>query len=83
METRSLSTFIIYIIETQALSTFIIYIIETPALSTFIINIIETRSLTTKRDLYKMKCANDYVFSVIRILQDNVWNNKYEWLSEF
>ena len=35
-----------------------------------------------KRDLYKMKCANDNGFSVIRILQDNVWKNKYEWLSE-
>ena len=35
-----------------------------------------------KRDLYKMKCANDNGFSVIRILQDNVWKNKYDWLSE-
>jgi very-short-patch-repair endonuclease len=29
-----------------------------------------------------MKCANDNGFSVIRILQDNVWKNKYDWLSE-
>ena len=29
-----------------------------------------------------MKCANDNGFSVIRILQDNVWKNKYNWLSE-
>jgi very-short-patch-repair endonuclease len=35
-----------------------------------------------KRDLYKMKCANDNGFSMIRILQDNVWKNKYDWLSE-
>ena len=37
---------------------------------------------TRKNDLYKMKCANDNGFSVIRILQDNVWKNKYNWLSE-
>ncbi len=29
-----------------------------------------------------MKCANDNGFSVIRILQVNVWKNKYNWLSE-
>jgi len=29
-------------------------------------------------DLYKMKCANDNGFSVIRILQDDVYKNKYE-----
>jgi hypothetical protein len=29
-----------------------------------------------------MKCANDNGFSMIRILQDNVWKNKYDWLSE-
>jgi very-short-patch-repair endonuclease len=35
-----------------------------------------------KRDLYKMKCANDNGFSVIRILQEDVFKNKYEWLNE-
>jgi very-short-patch-repair endonuclease len=35
-----------------------------------------------KRDLYKMKCANKNGFSVIRILQKDVFKNKYDWLSE-
>jgi len=38
--------------------------------------------LERENDLYKMKCANDNGFSVIRILQVNVWKNKYNWLSE-
>jgi very-short-patch-repair endonuclease len=38
----------------------------------------ETRS----GDIYKMKCANDNGFSVIRILQEDVYNDKYEWLSQ-
>jgi very-short-patch-repair endonuclease len=37
---------------------------------------------TTKNDLYKMKCANENGFSIIRILQKDVYNNKYNWLSE-
>ena len=45
---------------------------ETGSLSSFIIHIIEIR----------LKCANKNGFSVIRILQDNVWKNKYNWLSE-
>jgi very-short-patch-repair endonuclease len=35
-----------------------------------------------KRDLYKMKCANDNGYSVIRILQEDVYYNKYNWLEE-
>jgi very-short-patch-repair endonuclease len=35
-----------------------------------------------KNDLYKMKCANENGFSVIRILQKDVYFNKYEWLNE-
>jgi very-short-patch-repair endonuclease/DNA-directed RNA polymerase subunit RPC12/RpoP len=35
-----------------------------------------------KRDLYKMKCANENSFSIIRILQEDVYKNKYNWLSE-
>ena len=34
------------------------------------------------RDLYKMKCANENGFSIIRILQDDVFKDKYEWLAE-
>jgi very-short-patch-repair endonuclease len=33
-------------------------------------------------DIYKMKCANENSFSVIRILQKDVYKNKYNWLSE-
>lgn len=35
-----------------------------------------------KIDLYKMKCANQNGFSVIRILQKDVYKNKYDWLTE-
>lgn len=35
-----------------------------------------------KRDKYKEKCANENGYSIIRILQDDVWNDKYEWLEE-
>jgi very-short-patch-repair endonuclease len=35
-----------------------------------------------KRDLYKMKCANDNGFSIIRILQKDIYKNTYDWLSE-
>jgi very-short-patch-repair endonuclease len=37
---------------------------------------------TRKNDLYKMKCANENGFSVIRILQNDVYYNKYDWLIE-
>jgi very-short-patch-repair endonuclease len=37
---------------------------------------------TKKNDLYKMKCANDNGFSIIRILQKDVYKNKYDWLNE-
>ena len=37
---------------------------------------------THKNDLYKMKCANDNGFSIIRILQKDVYKNKYNWLDE-
>ena len=35
-----------------------------------------------KRDKYKEKCANENGYSIIRILQDDVWNDKYQWLEE-
>ena len=38
--------------------------------------------LTHENDLYKLKCANENGFSVITLLQDDVWNDKYAWLSE-
>ena len=35
-----------------------------------------------KRDLYKMKCANDNNYSIIRIYQPDVYNDKYNWVNE-
>ena len=37
---------------------------------------------TRKNDIFKMKCANDNGFSIIRILQKDVYKNTYDWLSE-
>jgi very-short-patch-repair endonuclease len=37
---------------------------------------------TRKNDLYKMACANKNGFSIIRILQNDVFKNKYDWLHE-
>ena len=37
---------------------------------------------TRKNDLYKMKCANENGFSMIRILQNDVYKDKYDWLNE-
>ena len=33
-------------------------------------------------DKYKMNCANNNNYSIIRILQDDVYNNSYDWLNE-
>jgi len=33
-------------------------------------------------DKYKEKCANDNGYSIIRIIQENVWNDKYDWCKE-
>lgn len=37
---------------------------------------------TRKNDIFKMKCANENEFSIIRVLQKDVYKNKYDWLSE-
>lgn len=37
---------------------------------------------TRKNDLYKMNCANKNGYSIIRILQKDVYYNKYDWLNE-
>jgi len=34
---------------------------------------------TQKNDIYKMKCANLCDYSVIRIFQEDVWNDKNDW----
>lgn len=35
-----------------------------------------------KNDKYKEKCANENGYSVIRIIQEDVWDNTYDWLNE-
>ena len=35
-----------------------------------------------ENDQYKEKCANENGYSVIRILQEDVWNDAYDWLNE-
>jgi len=37
---------------------------------------------TRKNDIYKMQCANQQGYSVIRILQKDVYYDKYDWLTE-
>ena len=37
---------------------------------------------TFKIDKFKEKCANDNNYSVIRLLQEDVWNDKYDWCKE-
>jgi len=37
---------------------------------------------TQYNDIYKMLCANKYKYSIIRILQMDVYCNKYDWLDE-
>lgn len=37
---------------------------------------------TQENDKYKMKCANDNNYSVIRILQEDVFYDSYDWLFE-
>jgi very-short-patch-repair endonuclease len=42
----------------------------------------DTPEHTKKRDIYKMQCANENGYSMIRLLQNDVYFNKYDWLSE-
>ena len=42
----------------------------------------QTPEETRKNDIFKMKCANENGFSVIRILQKDVYKNNYDWLTE-
>jgi very-short-patch-repair endonuclease len=37
---------------------------------------------TFKNDKYKEKCANDNGYSIIRLLQEDVFNDKYDWKTE-
>ena len=42
----------------------------------------QSPELTKFNDIYKMKCANENGYSIIRILQKDIWHDKYDWLSE-
>lgn len=35
-----------------------------------------------ENDKYKEKCANDNGYSIIRLLQDDIFNDKYNWVKE-
>ena len=35
-----------------------------------------------ENDKYKEKCANDNGYSVIRLLQEDVFNDTYDWVKE-
>ena len=35
-----------------------------------------------ERDIFKEKCANENNYCVIRILQEDVWNDTYDWMTE-
>ena len=37
---------------------------------------------THATDVFKMNCANKNGFSIIRLLQNDVYYNKYDWLTE-
>jgi very-short-patch-repair endonuclease len=37
---------------------------------------------THLNDVYKMKCANENGYSVIRLLQTDVFYDTYDWLNE-
>ena len=42
----------------------------------------QSPELTREHDIYKMKCANQNGFSIIRLLQKDIWNDRYDWLQE-
>ena len=35
-----------------------------------------------ENDQYKEKCANENGYSIIRIIQEDVWNDRYDWFDE-
>jgi very-short-patch-repair endonuclease len=42
----------------------------------------QSPELTKITDIYKMDCANKNGYSVIRILQKDIWHDKYDWFDE-
>jgi hypothetical protein len=42
----------------------------------------EDCNIVFENDIFKMRCANENGYSVIRILQEDVWFDRYDWKSE-
>ena len=42
----------------------------------------QTPELTKINDIYKIKCANENGYSIIRLLQKDIWHDRYDWLQE-
>ena len=42
----------------------------------------QTPEQTFENDKFKEQCANDNNYSVIRLLQEDVWDDKYDWCKE-
>jgi len=42
----------------------------------------QSPELTKSNDIYKMNCANENGYSVIRVLQKDIWYNRYDWVTE-
>ncbi len=42
----------------------------------------QSPELTKINDIYKIKCANQNGYSVIRLLQKDIWHDRYDWLQE-
>lgn len=42
----------------------------------------QSPEIAQEKDIYKMKCANENGYSVIRILQKDVFKDKYDWLAD-
>ena len=42
----------------------------------------QSHELTKTNDVYKMKCANENGYSIIRILQKDIWHDRYDWFDE-
>lgn len=42
----------------------------------------QSPELTKINDNYKMTCANENGYSVIRLLQKDIWHDRYNWLEE-
>jgi very-short-patch-repair endonuclease len=42
----------------------------------------QSPELTKINDIYKIKCANENGYSIIRLLQKDIWHDRYDWLQE-